>query len=70
MKFDTFIKVILLLQGQFDKFLRAETSDDRRQRRDILIKLAGFQIFEDMRAEAEKQANLLEREYQGLKSQL
>ena len=70
MKFDTFTKVILLPQGKFDKFLRAETSDDRRQRRDILRKLAGFQIFEDMRAEAEKQANLLDKEYQGMESQL
>lgn len=70
MKFDTFTKVILLPQGQFDKFLRAETSDDRKQRRDILRKLAGFQIFEDMRAEAEKQANLLDREFQGMESQL
>jgi exonuclease SbcC len=58
MNFDTFTKVIFLPQGQFDKFLKSEATE----RREILRKLTGYQILEDMRQQAEKQANLLEGE--------
>jgi DNA repair protein SbcC/Rad50 len=66
MNFETFTKVILLPQGQFDKFLKGEAS----KRREILRQLTGYQIFADMRSQAEKQANILEGECNSLQQQL
>jgi exonuclease SbcC len=48
MDFETFTRVIILPQGQFDEFLKGEAS----KRREILRQLAGFQIFEQMRKAA------------------
>lgn len=66
MNFDTFTKVIFLPQGQFDKFLKSEATE----RREILRKLTGYQILEDMRQQAEKQANLLEGECKAIEERL
>ncbi len=52
MNFDTFIRVILLPQGQFDHFLKNEP----RKRRELLRQLAGFELFEQMRQEASQRA--------------
>lgn len=66
MDFETFTKVILLPQGQFDKFLKGKASE----RREILTKLAGYTIFDQMREKAERQANDLKAEFKALESQL
>ena len=70
MKFDTFIKVILLPQGQFHKFLKAETTKDKQRRQDMLRELVGYTIFEQMRGTAEKNANTLKAEFKAIESQL
>lgn len=48
MDFDTFTRVIVLPQGQFDEFLKGNST----KRRELLRQLAGFEIFERMRKEA------------------
>ncbi|MFP4122706.1 AAA family ATPase [Coleofasciculus sp.] len=48
MDFDTFTRVIVLPQGQFDEFLKGNAT----KRRELLRQLAGFEIFERMRKEA------------------
>lgn len=48
MDFDTFTRVIVLPQGQFDEFLKGNAP----KRRELLRQLAGFEIFERMRKEA------------------
>ena len=48
MDFDTFTRVILLPQGQFDEFLKGNA----KQRREMLRKLGGLNIFEEMRKQA------------------
>ncbi|MBD1890525.1 SMC family ATPase [Coleofasciculus sp. FACHB-SPT9] len=52
MDFDTFTRVIVLPQGQFDEFLKGNAP----KRRELLRQLAGFEIFERMRKEASEQA--------------
>jgi exonuclease SbcC len=64
MNFDTFTKVILLPQGDFDKFLKGKDSE----RREILKKLAGYTIFGEMREKAERQANILKAECMAIES--
>ncbi|BAZ83638.1 SMC family ATPase [Sphaerospermopsis kisseleviana CS-549] len=67
MNFETFTKVILLPQGQFDEFLKGKGAD----RRKILSHLAGYEkIFPAMRQKAENQANFLEGEYNIIQQQL
>lgn len=66
MNFDTFTKVILLPQGDFDKFLKGKDSE----RREILKKLAGYTIFGEMREKAERQANILKAECMAIESRL
>ncbi len=66
MNFETFTKVILLPQGQFDQFLKGDASE----RREILRKLTGFQIFADMRQQAERQASIFEGECKSIQEQL
>lgn len=57
MDFDTFTRVILLPQGQFDEFLKGNATN----RRNLLRQLAGLEIFEQMRQEASNRA----RHYKG-----
>jgi DNA repair protein SbcC/Rad50 len=52
MDFNTFIRVVLLPQGQFDEFLKREP----KKRRELLRQLAGLEIFEQMRQEAYQRA--------------
>ncbi|WP_036480156.1 AAA family ATPase [Myxosarcina sp. GI1] len=48
MDFDTFTRVIVLPQGQFDEFLKGSAA----KRREILRNLGGLNIFEEMRQRA------------------
>ncbi len=66
MDFDTFTRVIILPQGQFDEFLKGEAS----KRREILRSLAGFQIFEQMRKEASDRTSGYKSEREGLENVL
>jgi DNA repair protein SbcC/Rad50 len=66
MDYDTFTRVILLPQGKFDEFIKG----NKVKRREILRDLAGFQIFERMRQQAQGQADGLKKEYQILQRQL
>ncbi len=62
MDFETFTRVIILPQGQFDEFLKGEAG----KRREILRQLAGFQIFEQMRKEASDRHSRFKAEREGL----
>jgi DNA repair protein SbcC/Rad50 len=62
MDFETFTRVIILPQGQFDEFLKGEAG----KRREILRQLAGFQIFEQMRKEASDRNIRFKAEREGL----
>ncbi|WP_434683932.1 AAA family ATPase [Pseudanabaena minima] len=62
MDFETFTRVIILPQGQFDEFLKGEAG----KRREILRQLAGFQIFEQMRKEASDRTSRFKAEREGL----
>jgi exonuclease SbcC len=62
MDFKTFTRVIILPQGQFDEFLKGEAG----KRREILRRLAGFQIFEQMRKEASDRTTRFKAEREGL----
>lgn len=62
MDFETFTRVIILPQGQFDEFLKGEAG----KRREILRQLAGFQIFEQMRKEASDRTSRFRAEREGL----
>ncbi len=71
MSYDIFTKVILLPQGEFDKFLKPPKTSDRRE---ILLKLLGID-FESIQKKASEQYKELqgeykeiEREYQNLKN--
>ncbi|MDZ8032157.1 SMC family ATPase [Nostoc sp. DedSLP04] len=67
MNFETFTKVILLPQGQFDEFLKGKSTE----RRQILSNLVGYEkIFPDMCTQAGKQANFLEGECNVIQEQL
>ena len=66
MDFDTFTRVILLPQGQFDEFLKGNTT----KRREILRQLAGFDIFEKMRKEANQLASLFKKELEAVERQI
>jgi exonuclease SbcC len=65
MDFDTFTRVILLPQGKFDEFIKG----NKTKRREILRDLAGFEIFEKMRKQANEQATSLKKEYEILERQ-
>lgn len=66
MDFETFTRVIILPQGQFDEFLKGEAT----KRREILRQLAGFQIFEQMRKEASDRNSRFKAEREGLEKVL
>ncbi|MBE9097549.1 AAA family ATPase [Tychonema sp. LEGE 07203] len=66
MDFDTFTRAIILPQGKFDEFIKGDTS----KRREILRQLAGFEIFEKMRKEANELAKLLKQEREMVERQL
>lgn len=66
MDFDTFTRVIFLPQGQFDEFLKGNTT----KRREILRQLAGFEIFELMRKEANSLAGLFKKELEAVERQI
>jgi exonuclease SbcC len=66
MDFETFTRVIILPQGQFDEFLKGEAS----KRREILRQLAGFQIFEQMRKAASDRTSGFKAEREGLEKVL
>jgi DNA repair protein SbcC/Rad50 len=65
MDFDTFTRVILLPQGKFDEFIKG----NKTKRREILIDLAGFKIFEKMRAKAAEEAKRFKQQYDIFSSQ-
>ena len=58
--YDTFTKVIILPQGQFDRFLKPEKPSDRR---DILNKLLGFDEF------FEKAQEVIKRRYDTIRNE-
>lgn len=58
MDFDTFTRVIVLPQNQFDEFLKGNST----KRRELLRQLAGFEIFERMRKEASERTKRLKDE--------
>ncbi|MEG3897629.1 MULTISPECIES: SMC family ATPase [unclassified Microcoleus] len=66
MDFDTFTRAIVLPQGKFDEFIKGDAS----KRREILRQLAGFEIFEQMRKEANELAKLLKQEREMVERQL
>ena len=66
MDFDTFTRAIILPQGKFDEFIKGDAS----KRREILRQLAGFEIFEQMRKEANELAKLLKQEREMVERQL
>ncbi|MBD2189156.1 AAA family ATPase [Pseudanabaena mucicola] len=66
MDFETFTRVIILPQGQFDEFLKGEAG----KRREILRQLAGFQVFEQMRKEASDRSSRFKAEREGLEKVL
>jgi exonuclease SbcC len=66
MDFETFTRVIILPQGQFDEFLKGEAG----KRREILRQLAGFQVFEQMRKEASDRTSRFKAEREGLEKVL
>ncbi len=65
MDFDTFTRVILLPQGKFDEFIKG----NKAKRREILRDLAGFEIFEKMRKQANEKATLFKKECEVLERQ-
>ncbi|MGD2181483.1 SbcC/MukB-like Walker B domain-containing protein [Lusitaniella coriacea] len=66
MDFDTFTRVIILPQGQFDEFLKGNAT----KRRELLRQLAGFEIFEKMRKEARDRAKTAGNERQWIEGQI
>lgn len=63
MSFDVFTRIIILPQGQFDRFLKPDTP---RARRDILISLLSLDIYERIGKAAGVQAGTLMGELGGL----
>ncbi len=66
MDFDTFTRVIVLPQNQFDEFLKGNST----KRRELLRQLAGFEIFERMRKEASERVKQLEARCKFIEGQL
>lgn len=66
MDFDTFTRVIVLPQGQFDEFLKGNST----KRRELLRQLAGFEIFERMRKEASERVKQLDAQRKLMEGQL
>jgi exonuclease SbcC len=56
MSYDTFTRVIILPQGQFDKFLKPESP---RERREILSEIMNFQIYRRIGDKAREDFDLL-----------
>ena len=67
MNFDVFTRIIVLPQGQFDRFLKPDTP---RERRDILISLLGLDIYERIGKAASAHASSLSGELAGLERDL
>lgn len=67
MNFDVFTRIIVLPQGQFDRFLKPDTP---RERRDILISLLGLDIYERIGKAAGAHASSLSGELAGLERDL
>ena len=67
MDFDVFTRIIVLPQGQFDRFLKPDTP---RERRDILISLLGLDIYERIGKAAGAHASSLSGELAGLERDL
>jgi len=63
MNFDVFTRIIVLPQGQFDRFLKPDTP---RSRRDILISLLSLDIYEHIGKAAGAHAGMLVGELGGL----
>jgi len=63
MNFDVFTRIIVLPQGQFDRFLKPDTP---RSRRDILISLLSLDIYEHIGKAASAHAGMLMGELGGL----
>ena len=61
----TFTKVILLPQGEFDRFLKPK---EPKERREILIELLNLEIFEKMREMASERCRELEGELSALRT--
>ena len=65
--YKTFTKVILLPQGEFDRFLKPSTPKERRE---ILINLLNLEVFEKVRSLASDSCRVLEGELRALRSEL
>ncbi len=65
--YKTFTKVIILPQGEFDKFLKPSTP---KERKDILIKLINLEALEKVRELASEEFKALERELELVKGRL
>ena len=66
MDFETFTRVIILPQGQFDEFLKG----DAPKRRNLLRDLGGFQILENMSKQASERARNYEKDREIIENQL
>lgn len=66
MDFETFTRVIILPQGQFDEFLKK----DAPKRRNLLRDLGGFQILENMSKQASERARNYEKDRERVENQL
>ena len=65
--YKTFTKVIILPQGEFDRFLKPSTP---KERKDILIKLVNLEVLDKVRERASEEYRAYEREYEILKEKL
>ncbi len=65
--FRTFTKVIVLPQGEFDKFLKP---DRPKERKDILIRLINLEVLERIREMASEEYKALGRELELIKARL
>ncbi len=65
--YGTFTKVILLPQGEFDRFLKPERPEDRRK---ILIGLLNLEIFEKIRRLASEEFKRIEGQLEAFKNRL
>lgn len=67
MGYDTFVRTVLLPQGEFDRFLRRDSGRDRRQ---ILDHLFGLDLLQDMRTKAGERKRDLENGIAALEAEL
>lgn len=67
MDYDTFVRTVLLPQGEFDRFLRRDKGSERRK---ILDHLFGLDVLQDMRTKASERKGNLESRIAALEAEL